>query len=85
MERFEYTIRMEAGMHARPVAALVSRLKPLEEQVTLACGTRCADAKKIFAVMGMEIQRGETVTVTMVGPNEVELAAELREFFQEYF
>lgn len=85
MKEFSYTIRREAVLHARPVAALVQRLKPLEERVTLTCGARSADAKKIFAVMAMEIQQGEKVTLSVDGPNEGELCEELLAFFEQHF
>lgn len=72
-------------MHARPVAALVQRVKPLEERVTLTCGARYADAKRIFAVTAMGVQQGETVTLAIDGPNEDELGEELLEFFKKNF
>ena len=85
MRQFEYTIQMEAVLHARPVAAMVQRLKPLQEQVTLTCGARSADAKKIFAVMAMGLQRDETVNVVVDGPDEEKVANDLLAFFQANF
>ena len=44
---------------------------------------KSAEAKKLMAVMGLGIKKGETVTVNVEGENEDAVAAEMETFFKE--
>ena len=85
MVKFEYTIKEEMGLHARPAGIMVKQLKPLTCSVTVRCGERSADAKKMFALMAMAVKCGETVTVEIDGEQEEKVREELIRFFQENF
>ena len=85
MVQFEYTIKEEMGLHARPAGVMVKQLKPLSCNITISCGSRSADAKKMFALMAMAVKCGETVTVTIDGENEEAIKDELLTFFSENF
>jgi len=82
---FEYTIKDPMGLHARPAGVMVKRLKGLDSKVTIHCGSRNADAKKLFAIMAMAVKCGETVRVEIEGGDEEELKKELVTFFEENF
>jgi len=85
MVSFTYTIMEEMGLHARPAGIMVKQLKALPCNVTIQCGARSADAKKLFALMGMGVKCGETVTVNIEGENEEAVKADLIAFFNENF
>jgi len=85
MVNFDYTIKEEMGLHARPAGVMVKKLKPYPCNVTVNCGERSADAKKMFALMAMGVKRGETVTVSIDGDGEEMLKEDLSKFFQENF
>ncbi len=85
MTSFEYTIKDELGLHARPAGVMVKRLKELPASVTVICGARRADGKKMFQLMGMAVKQGETVTVEIEGENEEALRDELLAFFAENY
>ncbi|MDR2909681.1 MAG: HPr family phosphocarrier protein [Oscillospiraceae bacterium] len=85
MTSFEYTIQDELGLHARPAGELVKRLKPLDTRVTVVCGDRRADAKRIFALMTMAVKCGETVRVEIEGGDEEKLKDEILAFFEENY
>ena len=85
MVSFDYTIKDALGLHARPAGILVKRLKTLPCEVTVICEDRKADAKKLFALMGMAVKCGETVTVTVEGENEQAVMEELLAFFEENY
>lgn len=85
MVSFDYTIKDELGLHARPAGVMVKRLKALPAAVSIRCGQRQADAKKLFAVMGMAVKCGETVTVSVDGEDEEAIRTELMAFFEENF
>lgn len=82
MRSFEYTIRDEVGIHARPAGLLVNAAKATGCKVTLQKGDKRADAGKLFAVMGLGVKCGDTVAVIIEGENEDAASETLKEFFE---
>ena len=58
------------GLHARPAGILSKAAKGFESKVTMTKNGKVADMKKIFAVMGLAVKCGETVTIAADGPDE---------------
>lgn len=83
MVEFSYTIRDENGVHARPAGLLVRRVKELGLPVTVTKGEKNADASRLFALMGLGIKCGDTVTVRVEGDGEAAAAEALEAFFKE--
>ncbi len=83
METFQYTITDEVGLHARPAGLLVKQAKQMSSAITLQAKGKSADAKKIIAVMALGVKRGETVAVSLEGPQEQAEKKELSRFFAE--
>lgn len=83
MTSFEYTITDEVGIHARPAGMLVKLVREFQSEVILASGSKNADAKKLMAVMALGIGKGQTVTVSVNGPDEQEAAEKIRVFFRD--
>ena len=81
MRSFEYTITDEVGIHARPAGELAKKAKEYQSVVTIAKGEKKAEAKKLMAVMGLSIKKGDTVTVTIEGEDEDTAALEMEKFF----
>ncbi len=82
MQKFEFTITDENGIHARPAGLLVKEAQKLSSDVTVACRDKTADAKKLFALMALGAKCGDTLTVTVSGINEQGDAAALYRFMQ---
>ena len=85
MSKFEYTITDPNGLHARPTGLLVKKVQGFSNEITIECNGKRAGLKRLFAVMGMGIRCGDTVTVTVEGENASAVAEELKAFFQENF
>lgn len=85
MVSFTYTIKEPMGLHARPAGIMVKELKPLPCSVKVSCGSRSADGKKLFALMGMAVKCGETVLVEIEGEDEEKVKASLQSFFESNF
>ncbi len=87
MRSFEYTIKDELGIHARPAGILVKQLSAVKSAVTIEVRDKgkSADAKRLMAVMKMAVKQGDTVTVTIDGEDEESAAPEIEKFFQENF
>lgn len=65
------------GIHARPAGLLNKAAKAHTCSVTMTKGDKTADIKRIFALMGLGVKCGDTITVTCDGPDEEAAAAEL--------
>ena len=82
MKSFEYTITDPVGIHARPAGVLVKEIKKYASTVTVIKAEKSVNALKLMALMGMGIKQGDTVQVTVEGPDEDVAAAEIEAFFK---
>lgn len=83
MKKFEYTITVPAGIHARPAGLLAKAAKALDSSVTIAKDGKSVAATKLMAVMGLGVKTGDTITVTIEGGDEVASAAAMERFWKE--
>ncbi len=83
MKKFEYTIKDELGIHARPAGLLVKLVKNYESSVLIASKGASADARKLMSVMGLGITNGAQVTITAEGTDEETVITEIEKFFTE--
>ena len=82
MQKFEFTVTDQNGIHARPAGQLVKEAQKLSSDVTVSCREKSADAKKLFSLMSLGAKCGDTLTVTVSGINEQSDAATLYRFMQ---
>ncbi|MFI3237788.1 MAG: HPr family phosphocarrier protein [Lachnospiraceae bacterium] len=81
MATFQYTIKDELGIHARPAGQIVKQIKELDCKVTIEKeGKPAVDAARMMALMGLGIKCGETITITVDGDNAEGKAVALEEF-----
>ncbi len=86
MKSFDYTITDPVGIHARPAGVLVKEIKNYPGvTVTVTKGDKSVNALKLMALMGLGVKQHETVTVSVDGENEEEIAAKIEEFFKTTF
>ena len=83
MEFFEYEIKDETGLHARPSGMLVKKAASFSSSVRIIKGEKTGDAKKIFSVMSMGIKKGDKIRVETEGEDEKKALLELKDFFTE--
>jgi multiphosphoryl transfer protein len=69
------TITNPAGLHARPAAIVVDRLRAFEADVSIEANGRRANAKSITALLGLGAAVGEGVQIVARGP-QAQAAAE---------
>lgn len=82
MKTFNYVIKDELGIHARPAGLLVKEAAKFQSAVKIEkAGKPAADAKRIFGVMGLGVKCGEEVTVSADGADEADAIAALEAFF----
>lgn len=79
MKSFTYTIKDNEGIHARPAGILCKTCKAMApNKVTLTKGDQTAECTKLLAVMSLGVKCGETITLTVEGPDEDAKAVELQ-------
>ena len=76
MKQFQYTIKDELGVHARPA-------KQYTSAITIEKNGKTCDMRKLMAVMGMGIRQGETITVTAEGEDEAAAIEAVEKFLTE--
>ena len=81
MKSFEYIIKDELGIHARPAGMLVKKAQSLSSTVTVEVNGKKADATKVFAVMGLGAKQNDVLKITVDGGDEDASVNELKEFF----
>ena len=83
MKKFTYTITDPVGIHARPAGILVKAVKPFESACMITKGDKTVDLRKLMALMGMGVKCGDTVEVSIEGPDEDVAAETIEKFFKE--
>ena len=83
MKQFQYTIKDELGVHARPAGLLVKLAKQYTSAITIDKNGKTCDMRKLMAVMGMGIRQGETITVTAEGEDEAAAIEAVEKFLTE--
>lgn len=83
MVKFEYTIKDELGIHARPAGMLAKAAKALDSEITIIKDGNSVGATKLMALMGLAVKCGETITVSIEGGNESASEAAMKKFLEE--
>lgn len=82
MKNFTYTITDTLGIHARPAGLLVKEAAKFTSEITIRGNGKSADLKRLLAVMGLGIKKGDTVEVTAEGSDEAAAVQALEAFFK---
>jgi phosphocarrier protein len=83
MKSFNYVIKDELGIHARPAGLLVKEAKKFSSKITLTKEGKTVSATQLMMIMSMGVKKGAEVTVTAEGADEAEACAAMEKFFQE--
>ena len=82
MKTFEYTIKDELGIHARPAGLLVKEAKKFESECTIPKDGKTKKLTQLMMLMSLGVKQGDTVTVSVDGADEDAAVAALKEFFE---
>lgn len=83
MKSFTYEIKDSAGIHARPAGLLVKEADKFSSDIQIQNESgKTADAKRLFAIMGLGIKCGDTITVTVDGSDEDSAKSAMAEFLE---
>lgn len=82
MKSITVTVHDKEGLHARPAGVLNKAAKGFGCTVTMTKDDKSADMKRIFAIMGLKVKCGDTVTVTCDGADEDAAIEALAKLFE---
>ena len=80
MNEFQYRIKDENGIHARPAGLIARKAQEYDFEITISSKGKSSSPKKLLSLMGMGIKKGDTVTVTAPKGKDI---SELRKCFEE--
>lgn len=72
MEKREYNIVAETGIHARPATLLVQTASKFNSDITLEYQEKSVNLKSIMGVMSLGVGQSASVTITADGEDEKE-------------
>lgn len=82
MIKFEYVIKDELGLHARPAGELIKECSKFNCEITITHGEKKVSAKKIFAVMGLAAKQSHNLEFSFDGDDENEASKHIEEFLK---
>ncbi len=82
MKNFNYVIKDEVGIHARPAGILVKEAKKYQSKIVIVKDGKKAEATKLMALMGLGVKCGDEVTVEVSGEDEDTASQEIKAFFE---
>ncbi|MBS6833599.1 MAG: HPr family phosphocarrier protein [Clostridiales bacterium] len=84
MKEFQYKIKDGVGIHARPAGLLVKEAEKFLSDIQIKMSDdRSADAKRLFAIMGLGAAKDDVITVSISGEDEEVAAAAIKVFLEK--
>lgn len=70
MEKRDFTVTAETGIHARPATILVQTASKFTSDITLSYNGKSVNLKSIMGVMSLGVGQNADVTITAEGDDE---------------
>ena len=80
MTEFKYVLAGDEGLHARPAGHFVKKAQGYAEKITVTKNGKSVDAKRLFSIINLQINKGDEITITVEGDNEASVAEELKNY-----
>ncbi|KRN44321.1 phosphocarrier protein HPr [Limosilactobacillus ingluviei] len=79
MEKRDFNITAETGIHARPATILVQTASKFASDITLTYNGKSVNLKSIMGVMSLGVGQNADVTISADGDDEAEAIAAIAE------
>ena len=83
MRTFNYEIKDEIGIHARPAGLLAKEAKKYASKIVLNANGKSAEVTKLMAVMQLGVKQGAEVVVKAEGEDEDAAIERMEAFMKE--
>lgn len=74
------TVALKGGLEARPIAELVQIASKYDSRIYIELGTKRVNAKSIMGMMSLELDNGDSMTVSADGTDEAAAMQEIEDF-----
>ncbi|APT18906.1 Phosphocarrier protein HPr [Amylolactobacillus amylotrophicus DSM 20534] len=79
MEKRDFHVTAETGIHARPATLLVQAASKFNSDINLEFNGKSVNLKSIMGVMSLGVGQGSDVTISAEGDDEAEAIAAIEE------
>jgi len=83
MKSFDYILKDQMGLHARPAGLLVKEAKQFKSEILIHFNGASVQAIRMMAIMRLGTKAGDKISVTIEGEDESEAFESLQRFFNE--
>ena len=83
MKKLSFQIKDKIGLHARPAGVLATNAKNFECEITVKCGDKQANAKRLLSLMSLGAVGGSTLHFTFDGKDEEKALEKISEVLNE--
>ncbi len=83
MEKKDFHVIAETGIHARPATLLVQTASKFNSDINLEYKGKSVNLKSIMGVMSLGVGQGSDVTITVEGADETEAMTAIVETMQK--
>ena len=83
MEKKDFNVIAETGIHARPATLLVQTASKFNSDINLEYKGKSVNLKSIMGVMSLGVGQGSDVTISIEGADEAEAMAAITETMQK--
>ncbi|MCC9273045.1 MAG: phosphocarrier protein HPr [Enterococcus aquimarinus] len=83
MEKKDFNVIAETGIHARPATLLVQTASKFNSDINLEYKGKSVNLKSIMGVMSLGVGQGSDVTITAEGTDEAEAIVAIAETMQK--
>jgi len=80
MVEFKFVLTGDEGLHARPAGHFVKKAQGYPEKITVTKNGKSIDAKRLFSIINLQINKGDEITITVEGDNEAEVSEEMKNY-----
>ena len=84
MKQFSYVLTNQDALHTRPMSSLMREAARFSSKVRLNNGAKSALLAQVRDVMGLDMQCGSKVTVTVEGKDEEAAVAAIQNYFVDH-
>ena len=85
MVTFDFVIKSELGIHARPAGLLIREVQKYRSAVTFSHDGKQAEGTRLFAIMKLAAREGDTLGVTVEGADEADASAAIKKTLELHF
>ena len=83
MEKRNFKITSESGLHARPATVLVNAANKYQSEIQLHYAGKSVNLKSIMGVMSLGVAKGADIEITAEGNDEKEAIAGIEEVLKK--